>query len=544
MFRTIWSKTLRDYRVAIMGWGTGLGVLMLIMFAAATPPVIEAYAEIAASFRFLGDAFAINTPEGYVTMRLMQVGIPILLSIWPILAGARMVRREEDRGTMDVLLSTPVARTRLMLEKLLALVIALLIIAVVIALGAIAGEPAAHVEVNPARALLATLNVSLLAFLFATVALLISQFTRSTGAAAGWASVIMIVSFIFDGIGRTVSGSWVQYLSPFYYYNLNRPLIASFDDSPAAALLLIGVGLFLVVASVIIFVRRDIGRVAVAVWGNHAEGNHQLERSLRRAERDVWIRSIILRALSAQGWTSFWWLLGIIVWCGLLVALIPSFQEPMAKALAQSPDLAALFSGADMGTNAGFLSGLVYAFVPALVVIFALTLALNWAGDLEEGRLELVLGTPLTRTRLMLERFGAIVLAILPVPVLAWLAVTGAAQKAHLSIDQGSVLAASFSVLPPALVVAALVYALAGRLRYGMVYGLLALYIALAFLADFLRDLLHVPDALLSLSIFHLYGTPVIDGMNWASFLGMIVATVVLLLAGLVQFRAADIERG
>lgn len=544
MFGSIWSKTLRDYRAAVLGWGIGLGLLMFIMFAAATPPVLEAYAEIAAGFRFLGDAYAINTPEGYVTMRMLQVGIPILLSIWPILAGARMVRREEDRGTMDVLLSTPVSRTRLMLEKLIALVIALLVIALLIALGATAGESVIHVEVNPARALLATLNVSLLAFLFATVALLISQFTRSTGAAAGWASLVMIVSFVFDGIGRTVEGSWVQYLSPFYYYNRNRPLIASFDDTPATVLLLLGVSLLFIVASVIIFKRRDIGRVALAVQGNHAEGSRPVESSLRRAEHDVWIRSTILKAVNLQGWTMFWWLLGIVAWSGLLVLLIPSLAAPMAKASAQSPDLAALFSGADMGTNAGFLSGLVYAFVPALVIIFALTLALNWAGDLEEGRLELVLGTPISRTRLMLERFGAVVLALLPAPVLAWLAVAGAAQKANLSIDQGSVLAASFSVLPPALVVAALVYALAGRLRYGLVYGLLALYIALAFLADFLRDLLHLPDALLSLSIFHLYGTPVIDGMNWAAFTGMIIVAAVLLLAGLVQFRAADIERG
>jgi len=29
MFRSIWSKSLRDYRVPILGWGLGLGLLLL-----------------------------------------------------------------------------------------------------------------------------------------------------------------------------------------------------------------------------------------------------------------------------------------------------------------------------------------------------------------------------------------------------------------------------------------------------------------------------------------------------------------------------------
>jgi ABC-2 type transport system permease protein len=88
------------------------------------------------------------------------------------------------------------------------------------------------------RALLAGLNLSLLAFFFSMVALLISQFTTSRAVSAGWVSGLLLLSVLLDSTGRLLNGSWVQYLSPLYYYNLNRPLIPSFPDQPLAAVFL------------------------------------------------------------------------------------------------------------------------------------------------------------------------------------------------------------------------------------------------------------------------------------------------------------------
>ncbi len=153
MFRTILSKSLRDYRVPILGWGIGLALLMFVGLAAATPALRDAYATIEQSLRFFGEPVAMQTPEGYATTRYLELFVPLLLTIWPILVGARMLRGEEERGTLDVLLATPQPRTRVILEKLFALVIALLLIALLIALGTIAGEARTDTQVNFGRAL-------------------------------------------------------------------------------------------------------------------------------------------------------------------------------------------------------------------------------------------------------------------------------------------------------------------------------------------------------------------------------------------------------
>lgn len=159
---------------------------MVSVVATATPAVVTAFSSFARIISFLGDPYAMNTPEGYINFRYMDTTLPILLSIWPILAGARLVRGEEERGTIDVLPSTSLSRTRLLLEKIGAFVVVLLVIAVLFALGVVVGEAAlGDGHIDGVRALLAGLNLSLLSFFFGMVALLISQLTISRRAAAG-----------------------------------------------------------------------------------------------------------------------------------------------------------------------------------------------------------------------------------------------------------------------------------------------------------------------------------------------------------------------
>ncbi|HWS83093.1 MAG TPA: ABC transporter permease subunit [Ktedonobacteraceae bacterium] len=208
------NKLTKSYRMAILGWGIGLGLLMIAGFATATPAVLAAFISLAPLLHFLGNPYALQTPEGYITFRYMGAFVPLMLSFWPILAGARLVRGEEERSTLDVLLATSQPRVRLLLEKIGALLIALILIAVLFALGAVAGEASLGGHVDFVRALLAGLNVSGFAFFFGMLALLLSQFTTSCGAASGGASGLLLLALLLDITGREVSGSWVQYLSP------------------------------------------------------------------------------------------------------------------------------------------------------------------------------------------------------------------------------------------------------------------------------------------------------------------------------------------
>jgi polyether ionophore transport system permease protein len=287
----------------MLAWGFGLLVFMAVEVAMATPAVVTAYISLVKILSFWGDPYAMNTPEGYITVRYLETAWPILLSIWPILAGARLVRGEEERGTMDVLLATSQSRTRLLLEKVGALAIVLLVIAVLFAVGVVGGFAAlGGGHINGIRALLTGLNLSLLAFFFGMVALLLSQLTTDRRAAAGLTSGLLILFVFLNMAGRELNGAWVQYLSPVYYYNLNRPLIAGFPDQPLASLVPLGLAVLCLVGSVILFARRDIGRSAIESQREVAISRQQALRSLSRAEREVSTRSVSLQTLFADGW--------------------------------------------------------------------------------------------------------------------------------------------------------------------------------------------------------------------------------------------------
>src|SRR5215469_14269554 len=102
---------------------------------------------------------------------------------------------------------------------------------------------------------------------------------------------------------------------------------------------------------------------------------------------------------------------------------MPGVQKAFNQAVQQTPWLTSYLFDTPTDTNAALVGTLVFAFVPALVVILALTLALKWSSDLENGRLELIFSTPQARPRVLLERFCVNALIVVLAPVLTWLTI-------------------------------------------------------------------------------------------------------------------------
>src|SRR5215210_4689007 len=99
-FRSVYLKTLRDCRVAVAGWGIGIGVLAPIIFVAVTTVLTgpDMRAEILQmarnpALRLFAEPVEILTPGGYATWRL-SVLMP-MLGIWALLAVTRSLRADE-----------------------------------------------------------------------------------------------------------------------------------------------------------------------------------------------------------------------------------------------------------------------------------------------------------------------------------------------------------------------------------------------------------------------------------------------------------------
>src|SRR5262245_3961254 len=89
--RSVFLKTLRDHRVAILAWGLGMGALAPMVFAGVSKVILaspEATQELLAltqnpALRVFADPVDVLTPGGYATWRLALV-LP-LLAIWALL---------------------------------------------------------------------------------------------------------------------------------------------------------------------------------------------------------------------------------------------------------------------------------------------------------------------------------------------------------------------------------------------------------------------------------------------------------------------------
>src|SRR6202171_3503240 len=276
LLRSIFLKTLRDYRVAILGWGIGMGLVVISPMASVsalvtTPQARQQLVSLAQTFAWNADPVAVDTIGGYATFK---IGIfMLLIAIWPLLAGSRMLRGEEDRGSLDVLLSLPRPRLNVALEKLAAMWTAVFAMGVLIGLLAFAGGRKFGGDFGLGDALLYGLNLALICAVFGGLALLISQFTQEHGTAAGWTAGLLVVFIVLDMVHRVVPNSdWISRLSPLYYYNLSKPLIPSYGVNAGGMAVELALAAILGAAAVWLFVRRDVGGTVLLPRGLRLPG--------------------------------------------------------------------------------------------------------------------------------------------------------------------------------------------------------------------------------------------------------------------------------
>ncbi|EFH88556.1 ABC transporter permease subunit [Ktedonobacter racemifer] len=547
-FTSVYLKTLREARIAILGWGLGLGLLMYAVLTA-VPSLINtaqaraALVSLSSSYAWLAEPVAVDTPGGYATFKY---GFTILIvAIWPLLVCSRLLRGEEERGSMDVLLSLPRGRVRIALEKLAAVWTALLGMGLLIGLLTFAGGQSAKASFGLGDALLYGLNVSLISAVFGSIALLLSQFFPERGKAAGVTGGLLVLFIMLDMVHRvTPNTEWISRLSPVYYYNLSKPLVPGHSADTLGLLVLLGLNVLLSVAALVFFIRRDIGSVvALPRWLRLPERTMSLERAL---PVNSWsLKSVYTRSLGMIIAPACWWTLGIAGFAGWIVVIVKQSEAQLTSMYQGSPLLKGFITkvgGSDISTNATLLSAL-FSFLPLLLMAFAITQASRWSSDEEDGLHEMVLATPQSRLTVILARFGALTTATVLIGLVT-LGVTALASVASgLKLDGGNLAAATLSLIPLGLLMAAIGYLLSGWLRAAVDTGLLSFLLVIWFFISYVGPELSWPETTLRLSAFYYYGTPLIHGLSLGNMLGVLAVAIVALVLAAARFVRKDIGR-
>ena len=544
-FSSIYLKTLRGFRVPILGWGLGLGVLMAVVLAAiptvlGTPAARAAVVALGPSFAWFAEPIKIDTAGGYATWKY---GLTILVvTIWPILAQSAMLRGEEDRGSMDILLSLPRTRIRVVLEKVAAMWTALLLMALLIGLLAFAGGTKVSAGISLGDAILFGVNIAAISGVFGAIALLVSQFTQERRTAAGVTAGILLVFIVLDMVHRVVANAdWLSRLSPVYYFNLSKPLVAGYGANAGAMVVLVAISIVLTGAAVWLFPRRDIG--GVVAGPRFLSLPQRAARPARPVLRGDWsLRSVYSRSLAMVAVPTAWWTLAIAGFAGWMVVVDQQTAAKLKTILESSPVMRGFMNlgGGDAAINVAILSA-IFIFMPVLLMAFAVTQANRWSADEDDGHLEVLLSTPQPRLRVILGRFAALSTATVVISLVTLVVTVVVSSAIGLTLDSSHVAAATLSMIPLGLLVAAIGYLFSGWLRAAVETGLLSFLLVIWFFISFIGPSLNFPDAALRLSAFYYYGTPLLNGLPVFDSLVVVAAGAVALALASLRFMRKDI---
>ena len=547
MLRRPSLKTLHGLRRQILGWGGALAAIVLLTASALAQtyppgPARELLAQqitgsLAAAQVFYGRPVDLRQMGGLLEWRSLSI-YPVMLGLFLIIAGTGISRGAEERGELDVVLAGYGRRGRLFAELVLALAAALLVVDVAIWLalavsGAVAGEPA----LNPVHATLAVLNVSLGAAMFGALALLLAQLTASRRTAALGAGAALIAAHIWSNLGVTIPAlAGTRWLSPLFLVSRSTPLATGHTSVPAMAGMLLLV-VVLAVGAGRLFTRRDIGavsRLPVAMFGGRAAG------SLKPGSSRL-LGGVMGRAVRANAGTALAWGAGMAVMVLLFTTLTPSFIHTFDEQQ-QAQDFINRLGRGTVGSATGFLALSLFSFLPLLVAISATMFTASLPAEEQSGRLEVELAAPASRRAYLVRRALAVLLLLALLPAAMTVLLLAAARLLGLDLRWGRAAAAMLLMIPLGWAVAAAGFAVAG-FRPGWVTPLVSLLVGASFFLDLLGPLLGLPDITRSLSVFHLYGQPLLAGVDVGNALLLFAATAVLLVVAVLGFERRDVVK-
>ena len=264
MLRSVFLKTLRDQRRSLLWWSIGLVILAASIMAFypsfADAPEFDTLLEEMPEWlakSFAGDVSDFTSPEGYLNSQMFVLSLPLMFMIFAIAQGSGTIAGEEDRGTLDLLLSNPLARWRVVAEKFGAMSIATLILAFACWLALAIGAAAVGMEISIWLMAQVTLSGALLGLTFGALALALGCLTGKRGVCIGVASTLGVVAYFLNALAPLVEVlEPSRKLSPFYYYIGADPLTNGLNLGHVSVLIVLPV--VLLGMAIITFNRRDL----------------------------------------------------------------------------------------------------------------------------------------------------------------------------------------------------------------------------------------------------------------------------------------------
>jgi ABC-2 type transport system permease protein len=519
----------RSLRSAVL-WGSVFGLTVassaltydsVYRTAADRQRLAATFATNSAVNALYGPAVRLQTAAGFAafkaSMTLMVVG-----AVWGLLTATRLLRGEEDAGRWELLLTGATTRRGAAAQGLAGLAAGAVVLWTLSAVVIVVVGRSSEVGIGLGAGLYLALALVSTAVVFLAVGAVTSQLAATRRQAAGWAGVVLGVSYALRMVGDAHIGLHaLVWTTPLGWVEELRPLT---DPQPAALVPLALLTALLAGTAVHLAGRRDVGSGILPDRTTARPRLHLLGGPTALTVRLT--RPVVLGWVVAVGLTA------------LLTGLVASAAG--SSAAGSSVDQVYARLGATGGGTRAFL-GVTFLILAVLVAFVAAGQVTAARSEEAGGRLDHLVVRPVSRTSWFAGRLAvgalALVLAGLVAGFGTWLGV--ASQRHPLPVT--TALAAGLNVVAPALCLlglGALVLGVVPRAAGAVVYAVLGwslLVEVVGAVGDRGRDLVDT-------SVFHVMASAPAVPPDWRADGALAAVGVVAAVAGAMAFTRRDLQ--
>ena len=261
------ERSVRDRTRSLLWWSIGIAALIVVTVLLypsleGDPALDDAMKDMPDSLKAafgIDEGVSLTSPAGYLQSQLVGTMIPLVLLIYGIGAGARAIGGSEEDGTLELILSNPVSRRRVSLERFGGLTIQLIVLGVACALVTlVSAAPVGALDgVSISGLLVAVVATMTLALLFAGLAFAVGAATGRRAVGLAVAAGVAVAGYLVEAIGQSVPVlEDVLFLSPWHWL-LDHNMLAE-GPSYVAAWLPLLVAAVLALGGTALFERRDL----------------------------------------------------------------------------------------------------------------------------------------------------------------------------------------------------------------------------------------------------------------------------------------------
>lgn len=263
---TIIFRTLKDRRISLLIYFIA-AIGLLWMYIGIFPSfqnqsvdlenLLKAYPEgLKKAFNF--DINTMTTIEGFLSLEQFSIVWPVMLIFLLVSFAGGSIANEIEKGTIEMLLSQPISRTKLFFSKYLTGIIILILFTLVSVLAAIPLIEAYSISYNINN----FYKMLVLGLMFGWAVYSISMFFSSIfsdkGKVYGLAGGLLVLMYVLNIVASLKENlADLKYASFFYYFNPTQAMVYNKIDN-YAYLVFIVTGFVFTLLALIFFTERDI----------------------------------------------------------------------------------------------------------------------------------------------------------------------------------------------------------------------------------------------------------------------------------------------